>query len=83
MDSEAKSMALEKFERLEEGLGRLLAAYEALSAENREILASQGAKDNEVAALRDKVARLEKERDQVRERVDGLLVKLETLMQGA
>ncbi|MBI2400572.1 MAG: cell division protein ZapB [Deltaproteobacteria bacterium] len=76
-------MALEKFERLEEGLGRLLAAYEALSAENREILASQGAKDNEVAALRDKVARLEKERDQVRERVDGLLAKLETLMQGA
>lgn len=76
-------MALEKFERLEEGLGRLLAAYEALSAENREILASQGAKDNEVAALREKVARLEKERDQVRERVDGLLAKLETLMQGA
>jgi len=76
-------MALEKFERLEQGLDRLLAAYEALSAENREILASQGAKDNEVAALRDKVARLEKERDQVRERVDGLLVKLETLMQGA
>lgn len=76
-------MALEKFERLEEGLGRLLAAYEALSAENREILASQSAKDNEVAALREKVARLEKERDQVRERVDGLLVKLETLMQGA
>lgn len=76
-------MALEKFERLEEGLGRLLAAYEALSAENREILASQGDKDKEVAALREKVARLEKERDQVRERVDGLLAKLETLMQGA
>lgn len=76
-------MALEKFERLEEGLGRLLAAYEALSAENREIQASQGDKDKEVLALREKVARLEKERDQVRERVDGLLAKLETLMQGA
>ena len=76
-------MALEKFERLEEGLGRLLAAYEALSAENREILSSQGVKDNEGAALREKVAKLEKERDQVRERVDGLLAKLEALMQSA
>jgi cell division protein ZapB len=83
MDSEAQSMALEKFERLEAGLSRLLAEYEALSAENREILASQGSKDQEVAALREKVAKLEKERDQVRERVDGLLAKLETLMQGA
>lgn len=76
-------MALEKFERLEEGLGRLLAAYEALSAENREIMESRGAKDQELAALREKVARLEKEKEQVRERVDGLLAKLEALMQGA
>lgn len=76
-------MALDKFEKLEEGLGRLLAAYEALSGENREILAAQGSKDAEIAALKERVARLERERDQVRERVDGLLQKLETLMQGA
>jgi predicted nucleic acid-binding Zn-ribbon protein len=75
-------MALEKFERLEEGLSRLLTAYEALSAEKREMLASYGAKDIEIASLKEKVAKLEKERDQVRERVDGLLVKLESLMQG-
>jgi len=76
-------MALEKFEKLEEGLGRLLAAYEEVSVQNRESLASRETKDLELAALREKVARLEKERDQVRERVDALLVKLETLMQGA
>ncbi len=76
-------MALDKFERLEDGLSRLLEAYEALSAENRELLASQGPKEEELAALREKVSRLEKERDQVRERVDGLLARLETLMQGA
>lgn len=76
-------MALDKFEKLEEGLSRLLAAYEALSAENREINAVHGSKDEEIAALKEKIARLEKERDQVRERVDGLLLKLETLMQGA
>lgn len=76
-------MALEKFEKLEEGLGRLLAAYEEVTSQNREALASREAKDLELAALRDKVAKLEKERDQVRERVDALLVKLETLMQGA
>lgn len=76
-------MALDKFEKLEDGLGRLLAAYEALSAENREIMAAQGSKDEEIAALKERVAKLEKERDQVRERVDGLLARLETLMQGA
>ena len=76
-------MALENFERLEQGLGRLLTAYEERSAQNRESLASREAKDLELAALRDKVAKLEKERDQVRERVDALLAKLETLMQGA
>ena len=76
-------MALENFERLEAGLGRLLTAYEELSAQNRESLASREAKDLELAALRDKVVKLEKERDQVRERVDALLAKLETLMQGA
>lgn len=76
-------MALEKFDKLEEGLSRLLAAYEALVAENREILASQSSKESEMAALREKVLRLEKEREEVREKVDGLLMKLETLMQGA
>lgn len=76
-------MALDKFERLEDGLGRLLETFEALSAENRELLASQGQREQELAALREKVARLEKERDQVRERVDGLLARLEALMQGA
>lgn len=76
-------MALDKFERLEDGLGRLLEAFEAISAENRELRASQGQSEQELAALREKVLRLEKERDQVRERVDGLLARLEALMQGA
>lgn len=76
-------MALDKFEKLEEGLCRLLEAYESLAREKREMLASQGSKDEELAALREKVARLEREKEQVRERVDGLLARLETLMQGA
>lgn len=76
-------MALEKFEKLEEGLGRLLAAYEEVSAQNRDALASRETSALELAALRDKVSKLEKERDQVRERVDALLAKLETLMQSA
>lgn len=76
-------MALDKFERLEEGLGRLLTAYEALSAEKREAVAAHGSKDEEIAALKERIAGLEKERDQVRERVDALLARLETLMQGA
>lgn len=76
-------MTLDKFERLEEGLTRLLAAYETLSSEKegfKEVLAS---KDLEIDELKTKLKKLEAERDEVRDKVDGLLEKLETLIQGA
>ncbi len=76
-------MALEQFDRLEEGLLRLLAAYEAVSAEKEALNAEISTRDLEIAELRRNLKRLEGERDQVREKVDGLLAKLETLIQGA
>lgn len=76
-------MALENFERLEEGLLRLLAAYEAVSAEKEALNDALSSKDLEIAELRKSLKKLEGERDQVREKVDGLLARLETLIQGA
>ncbi|WKZ33597.1 MAG: cell division protein ZapB [Thermodesulfobacteriota bacterium] len=76
-------MVIEQFERLEAGLLRLLAAHEAASAEKEALKAEISSKDIEIAELKKNLKRLEGERDQVREKVDGLLARLETLIQGA
>ncbi|HBG47682.1 MAG TPA: hypothetical protein DDW94_11955 [Deltaproteobacteria bacterium] len=76
-------MALDRFERLEEGMTRLLAAYETLSAEKEGFKEAVSSKDLEIAGLKEKLKRLEGERDQVREKVDGLLARMESLIQGA
>ena len=76
-------MALDNFDRLEAGLTRLLAAYETLAAEKEGFKEVLAAKDLEIAELKSKLNKLEGERDEVREKVDGLLEKLESLIQGA
>lgn len=76
-------MALDKFQRLEEGLNRLLAGYEGITATNRELMGSLAAKDLLITELKEKISRLEGEKDQVREKVDGLLSRLEGLIQNA
>ncbi len=76
-------MALDRFNRLEEGLTRLLSAYETLAAEKEGTSEALAAKDLEIAELRSKLKKLEAERDEVREKVDLLLEKLEGLIQGA
>ncbi len=76
-------MALEKFDRLEEGLGRLLFSFETLQTENLELRDALGAKGLEVEALKEKVARLEEEKLVVRKKVDTLLSRLDGLIQSA
>lgn len=76
-------MALDKFQRLEEGLNRLLAGYEGITASNRDLMDSLAAKDLLITELKEKISRLEGEKDQVREKVDGLLSRLEGLIQNA
>jgi predicted nuclease with TOPRIM domain len=76
-------MALDNFDRLEEGLGRLLTEFEALKAENRGLKEVLKAKEAEVDTLNDKIGRLDKEKGLVKEKVDTLLEKLEGLIQKA
>lgn len=76
-------MALEKFDRLEEGLGRLLFSFETLQTEIFELRDALGAKGLEVEALKEKVARLEEEKLHVRKKVDTLLSRLDGLIQSA
>lgn len=76
-------MSLEGFDKLEEGLGRLLKIQEGLAAENQELKDSVGLKDLEIEELREKLNALEEEKKLVKEKVDVLLGRLEGLIQGA
>jgi predicted nuclease with TOPRIM domain len=76
-------MALDNFDRLEEGLGRLLAEFEAIKAENRGLKEVLKAKEAEVGTLNDRIGKLDKEKGIVKEKVDTLLEKLEGLIQKA
>ncbi len=74
-------MALDKFDKLEEGLGRLLKNYEVIKAENRDLANAIRAKNQEIEELKEKVKRIDRERLLVKEKVDTLLAKLDSLMQ--
>ncbi len=76
-------MSMDDFDRLEEGLGRLLLGFETMQTDNLELRDAVEAKDIEVQALRKKVAKLEEERDLIKKKVDTLLTKLDGLIQGA
>ncbi|MDO8427106.1 MAG: hypothetical protein Q7T24_06300 [Deltaproteobacteria bacterium] len=74
-------MALDKFDKLEEGLGRLLKNYEVIKAENLNLANAIRAKNQEIEELKEKVKRIDRERLLVKEKVDTLLAKLDSLMQ--
>lgn len=76
-------MPLEKFEKLEDGIVRILKSYEALKAENSGLREALDIKGRELDELRERVKKLDREKVQVRERVDTLLEKLNALTQGA
>ncbi|MBI1910882.1 MAG: cell division protein ZapB [Deltaproteobacteria bacterium] len=74
-------MMIDNFERLEEGLSRLLTSYEGLKSENRDLKQSLDAKDQVIAELQEKVKKLDSERAKVKDKVDSLLGKLDSLIQ--
>lgn len=76
-------MALERFDRLEEGISRLLGMCEELKDENRALKEAVVEKQAEIRELTSKLKRLDKEKTTVREKVDTLLDRLEALIQGA
>lgn len=74
-------MDMERFDKLEEGLGRLLLTFESLQSENLVLKDSLEAKDLEALALKESIARLEDEKFRVKKKVDTLLAKLDGLIQ--
>jgi predicted nucleic acid-binding Zn-ribbon protein len=76
-------MGLDKFERLEKEINGLIKAYESVKAENTELRKEIASKTGEVEGLKAKISQLDREKGLVRERVDALIDRLDSLIQGA
>lgn len=76
-------MVLEQFERLETGVEQLLKHCDELRAENARLKGVLEAKGVEVEGLKEKLKRLDKEKVEVKEKVETLLSRLDGLIQSA
>jgi predicted nucleic acid-binding Zn-ribbon protein len=71
---------IDKFEVLEEKITQLVEAYASLTNEKTVLGEKLAEKEVEIQGLMEKVARLSRERETARERVEGLLNRLERLI---
>jgi predicted nucleic acid-binding Zn-ribbon protein len=71
---------IDKFEVLEEKITQLVEAYASLTNEKTALGEKLAEKEVEIQGLMEKVARLSRERETARERVEGLLNRLERLI---
>ena len=71
---------IDKFAILEEKITQLVEAYAALSNEKAALGKKLAQKEMEVQGLLEKVARLSQEREAARERVEGLLNRLDRVI---
>jgi chromosome segregation ATPase len=76
-------MELSKFEELEEKLNQLLKGCESLEGENRKLRDLLGGKGEEIKGLKKRIERLNREKGQVREKVESLLSRLNSMIQKA
>jgi len=70
----------DKFEVLEEKVTQLVEAYASLSTEKNALGKKLAQKEMEIQGLTEKVAQLSEEREVARERVEGLLNRLDHLI---
>jgi archaellum component FlaC len=71
---------VDRFEVLEEKITQLVEAYASLSNEKNAMGKKLAQKDVEIQGLVEKVGRLSQEREAARERVEGLLTRLDRLI---
>ncbi|MBI5561740.1 MAG: cell division protein ZapB [Deltaproteobacteria bacterium] len=71
---------LGKFARLEERIAKLLEVYEAVLAENAALKDAIAAKNSEMEELRERAARLDREKGAVKEKVELLLTRLDGMV---
>jgi DNA invertase Pin-like site-specific DNA recombinase len=71
---------IDKFAILEEKITQLVEAYTSLTNEKAALGKMLAQKETEVQGLMEKVTRLSREREAVRERVEGLLNRLDRVI---
>lgn len=71
---------IDKFEILEEKITQLVDAYGSLTNEKAALGEKLAQKELEIQGLMEKVTRLSKERETAREKVEGLLNRLDILI---
>ena len=72
-----------KFDRLEEKVNNLLKVFESLEAETLTIREQLKIHELKVKELKESIARFEKEKGLVKEKVEGIITRLDGLLQGA
>jgi len=71
---------IDKFAVLEQKITQLVEVYASLSAEKTALEKKLGQKEMEVQGLMEKIARLSQEREAARDRVEGLLKRLDRVI---
>ena len=71
---------LDKFDVLEEKIAQLVDAYSTLRNERTALGEQLAQKDLEIQKLKDKVSQLSREREVARQKVEGLLSRVERLI---
>lgn len=72
--------ALGRFERLEERILRLLDVNAGMAAENEAMRVALADKAREIEELKERIERLDREKGAVKEKVDTLLARLDSLV---
>jgi len=71
---------MEKFDILEEKIGRLVDAYSTLREEKTVLGERLAEKELEIQKLKEKISLLSREREAAREKVEGLLSRVDRLI---
>jgi FtsZ-binding cell division protein ZapB len=74
------SQETDKFDILEEKIGRLVNSYSALREETTGLKERLGEKELEIQKLKEKISLLSREREAAREKVEGLLNRVDRLI---
>lgn len=76
-------MELDKFDVLEQRIGRLVEGYEILKGENKKLTHELESKEKELFKIKERLNKLDSEKGIIKEKVEGILQKVEGLLQSA
>lgn len=71
---------MDKFDILEEKINQLVAAYSVLRREKDSLGERLAEKESEIHKLKERISQFSRERDMAREKVEGLLNRVERLI---